>query len=250
METIEQRQERAQIVTAIGAMAAIALGGALVLLRGEIGVTNIALILALVVAVAAMSGGRLAGAVTGVAAAITYNFFHTQPYRSLRVDNAKDILTIVILGLAGVALGEVARRWEQSRVDVARSSGEVDRIVRVAELTVSGAPVSEVVARVESELVAAMNLAEARFDPGERAGATRPVLSHNGVVDEPLRTFVDGDFALPAEGVDLAVSFRSEPLGRLVLVPGPSPTGISRSQRRCAVVLADQLGCALAMASH
>ena len=54
-----------------------------------------------------------------------------------------------------------------------------------------------------------------------------------------------GGFALPAEGVAVPVVNEGRPLGRLVLVPRPG-TGTTRSQRRVAVALADQLALAAA----
>jgi len=250
MERIEERDAgKTQLVAAFGAITALLLAGLLVLVRSEIGATNVALLLGLVVAAAALSGGRTAGVVTGVVAAVSYNFFHTVPYRSLRIGDAKDVLTVAILAVAGVALGELSRRWDQTRVEADRSRGGIDRVVRVAEMAAEGVPPAQIEVQVEHELVELLSLDNARFEPGAHAGEIRAVLDHRGVVGERNRVFVDGEFTLPRDGADLAVTYGGHELGRLVLMPGDRLAGVSLAQRRCAVALADQLACSLARAT-
>ncbi|MCU1452922.1 MAG: Osmosensitive channel histidine kinaselike protein [Acidimicrobiales bacterium] len=228
-----------------GALAAIAAAGLLVALRDAIGTTNVALTLAVLVASVAAAGGRLPGAATGVAAAVSYNFFQTQPYRSLRISDRKDVLTVVLLAVVGLVVGELSRRWERSRWDASRSRVGLDRVVRVAELASAGSGMDELIHAVEAEVRQELHLGKARFELGRPAGEVRPVLDHHGVVQTPVRAYVDGEFALPDEGVDLAVTYRDHAFGRLVLSPHRH-VGVSLPQRRCAVALADQLGAALA----
>ena len=42
----------------------------------------------IVVVAAASIGGRVAGAVVAVIASISFNFFHTRPYLTVRIDDA------------------------------------------------------------------------------------------------------------------------------------------------------------------
>ena len=57
-------------------------------------------------------GGELrrprAGVTTSVVAALAFNFFHTQPYYSLRISDRFDIITTVLLAVVGLAVGEIA----------------------------------------------------------------------------------------------------------------------------------------------
>ena len=57
---------------------------------------------------AASFGGRAAGVTTSVVAALAFNFFHTQPYYSLRISDRFDIITTVLLVVVGLAVGEIA----------------------------------------------------------------------------------------------------------------------------------------------
>jgi K+-sensing histidine kinase KdpD len=68
--------------------------------RDSVGAANVAIVLAIVTVVAAAFAGRWAGACTAVSAAISYNFFHTRPYLSLRVSNREDLITVGLLVLS------------------------------------------------------------------------------------------------------------------------------------------------------
>lgn len=64
---------------------------------------NAALVMAvLTVAVALVDW--LAGITTSVAAALALNYFHTEPIHTLRVTDARDVLSITLLGLLGFAV--------------------------------------------------------------------------------------------------------------------------------------------------
>ena len=69
---------------------------------------NVALVLVLVVVLAAVGGGRTAGAVAAVSAALSFNFFHTVPYLTLEIDSADDVETTLLLLAVGLAVGQLA----------------------------------------------------------------------------------------------------------------------------------------------
>ena len=234
-----------QALAAAGALAATAVATALVTVRAPLGQANVALVLALVVAGAAASGGRLPGAVTGVAAAVSFNFFFTRPYNSLRIAALRDIVTVALLAVMGLVVGEVARRWGESRAEAEVAEAGLARVVRVANLAAAGASADDVLARVQLEIREELHLTDVAFLASGPDG-DRPELDHTGVVDAPERRFVAGGFTMPTEGLDLAVTYRGRSFGRLVLVPA-EPVGISRAEYRCAVALAEQLGAVLAV---
>jgi hypothetical protein len=70
-------------------------------------------------------------------------------------------------------------------------------------------------------------------------------LERNGSIDIPRHRFVRGEFALPAEGVEIPVLGRGRQFGRLVLTPEPD-VGVSIEERVVAIALSDQLGAVLA----
>src|SRR6478736_5406576 len=85
------------LVATLGGLGALALAALLTPLRETaFGNTNAALVLVVVVAAAASAGGRRAGAVTAIVAALSYNFLLTRPYLSLHVDDATDLMTVIL----------------------------------------------------------------------------------------------------------------------------------------------------------
>ncbi|MCU1355941.1 MAG: histidine kinase [Acidimicrobiales bacterium] len=242
---MQDPRARAEVWSAVGVLAALALAGMLASAAGDLGQVNVALLLVLLVAAIGAAGGRTPGAATGAVAACSYTFFHTEPVHSLRIEHPQDALTVALLALVGLVVGELARRWRESQRDATRSDTGLSRVFRVAELAASGVDIDTLVSAVEQEIRLELQLAEVRFDLGGLAGEDRAVLAHDGAVDEPVHVFLGDDFALPPAGVDLAVVYRGRDFGRLVLRPG-LPVGVAPEQRRCAVALADQLGAALA----
>ncbi|MBX3287323.1 MAG: PAS domain-containing sensor histidine kinase [Actinobacteria bacterium] len=240
----ERVPSESQALAAAGVLAALAVAAALVPMRASIGPANVALVLALVVTGVAASGGRLPGAVAGVSAAVSFNFFFTRPYLSLRIAAMRDVVTVALLAVMGLAVGEVARRWNDSRTEAEVAGTGLARVVRVANLAAAGAPAPEVLEHVQREIGEELHLLDVVLLPTDPDGA-RPLLDHAGVVDVQDRHYAPGGFTLPREGVDLAVTYRGRSFGRLVLVPA-EPVGITRAQYRCVVALAEQLGAVLA----
>ncbi|HKN39512.1 MAG TPA: DUF4118 domain-containing protein [Acidimicrobiia bacterium] len=64
---------------AVGGLGSVGAALALVGVRGELLNANVALILVVFVLLGAIVGGRSAGAVSALAAAIAFDFFHTKP---------------------------------------------------------------------------------------------------------------------------------------------------------------------------
>ena len=242
---MDDARARSEFFTAVGVIAVIGLGGLLATVDKGLGQVNVALILAIVVAAAAAGGGRMAGAASGAAAAVSYNFFHTEPRHSLRMDHPRDMVTVVLLAVIGVVVGELSRQRHRSRWVADRSDIGLNRVVRVSELARNGTDSETLVAAVEEEIRRELRLAEVRFELGGVAGQDRPLLDQRGIIVEPVHLFLDEGFAIPASGVDLGVSYRGREFGRLVLRP-QRPIGLPAEQLRCAVAIADQLAAALA----
>src|SRR5829696_5543501 len=143
---------------------AIALGAFLALFRSIFDATNAALVLMIVVVAVAAIGGRAAGIVTALAAAASFDFFHTEPYLSLAIDSRDDIETALLLLVAALLVGTIASwgRGAHRRAGTARS--EVKRIHRVAEAAVSGTAAADVIGVAQRELCELLSLHEARFE--------------------------------------------------------------------------------------
>ena len=178
-----------------------------------------------------------------LAAAISFNFFHTEPYRTLRIDDREDVITVVLIFVVGVAVGEVALLRQQERArSRARATGARD-IEGVIGLLAAGAPIEEIWRGIRDALVTELGLRDVAFRPGAPVGQA-PTIDRAGRL-HPLPThFARGGFELPP-GTCLPVAAGGRDLGCIILTPGPH-RGVTPEERRLAVALADVLAVALA----
>jgi K+-sensing histidine kinase KdpD len=235
------------IGVAVGIPAAVGVGALLALARDVFDQTEAALILMIVVVAVAALGGRAAGVITALAAVISFDFFHTQPYLSLAIDSRDDVETTILLLVAGVLVGTLASSGRRARHLASDARSEINRIHRVAEVAASGADVATVIRTAQDELRALLTLRVCRFEaiPFEDDDVRRPRLGRNGSIErQPMvrfaRTGHRAGFELPDQGVDLPVLARGLEIGRFVLIPSPGVPA-SLEERVVAVAIADQV---------
>jgi hypothetical protein len=240
VESAENRSAQVLWLALAGA-APIAVAAALVALRDVMLNANVALVLVFVVVLAAIGGGRAAGAVAAVSAALSFDFFHTVPYLTLQIDSGDDVETTLLLLGVGLAVGTLASmRTKPARPP--KTADEIRRIHRVAALgDHSRHTASEMIMVAQTELSELLELGSCRFEAFPFARSL-PRLERTGVIS--VMEFHDGGFALPPDGVELPVLGRGNVLGRFVLVPMPGTT-VTLEQRIVAVSIADHVGAAL-----
>ena len=238
------QREHAGIGIVIAVLAPILVAAAIVPFRDTVDNTNIALGLVLVVLLAALTGGRTAGAVAAVSTVLAFNFFHTEPYLSLTIANGDDILTTALLLPVGLLVGNVAGRARRSRFAADAALDQMHRVHRVAELTASGTEARIVLEQTQLELHELLGLSDEHFEAPPYDGIELPVIERSGAVSTDRHRYTLDGFELPRTGVALPVLARGRPVGRFVLVP-TAGTGVSLERRIVAVALADQAGAAL-----
>ena len=235
---------------ALGGMAPILVAAALVAVRGHVDNTNVVLVLALVVVAAGAGGGRVAGAIAGLTAAASFDFFHTRPYLSLLMHDADDVEMTFLLLVLGLVAGHSA--WKAGLAARRRDGGPggLDRVRRLARQVAEGVPSADVIAGARAELVDLFDLVDCQFEAApfdDRLDL--PALERNGVVDHRryrLQPAGDLEVELPAEGIALPVLSRGQIVGRFILDFHPS-AGATLEQRVVAIALADQVGASLAI---
>lgn len=240
METGPGERFGVGIVFAPAAMLAAA---ALVPARATLGGANVALILVLFVVAAAAVAGRLAGAVTALCAAVSFNFFHTRPYNTLRVNDTKDVLTIILIVVVGIAVGAlgVARnRQSDTRRSHLRSMHLMEDVTAMVNL---GRSADEVWPVARQGLIELLGLHDAVLEV-PASDDDLPAVEHDGRVDTLHKVFVRDGFAFPPSGIGLPLCADSVPFGRIVLHGDPQH-GITREQRRAAVAIADAFALSL-----
>jgi uncharacterized protein DUF4118 len=98
---------------AAGPFVAIVLGAALTPLRGLTPASNLAFAFVAVTIVVAELGGGVAGLATAAASALSLDFFLTQPYLRLSIEDKHDVIAFVglsVCGLIAAALGAQRER--------------------------------------------------------------------------------------------------------------------------------------------
>ncbi len=228
----------------VAAIGPIIVGCALVSVRDHMASANSALIFVIVVVLAAALGGRWAGVTAAIVSGISFDFFLTRPYGSLTIDKTDDIIATILLLVVGLIVGEIVvwahRGYRQSR----RGQDEITRLHRVAEQAAAGASTHDMLESVRTELSQLLALRSCEFEQPP-FGIPLPKMERNGVIDVAHRRILRGEFALPAEGVEIPVLGRGRQLGRLVLEPDPD-VGVSIEERVVAIAISDQLGAVLA----
>jgi Domain of unknown function (DUF4118) len=233
------------IAYALGGLLPIAIAAAMVGVRGEMDTTNVALVLVLVVVGTAAFSGRGPAALSALVTAISYEFFFTKPFESLRISSADDVETTLILLAIGLAVGQLAVHARRTRSDARRGRDEITSMRRMAELVAAGASSKDLIDTAVTELTRLLSLLGCRFE-ATATGPTLPVLERSGRIESPYRRVgPDGELALPPLGVRLPVVGDGHQVGSIVLEPDPD-IGVTLEARVVAVALADQLGAALA----
>jgi Domain of unknown function (DUF4118) len=244
-DQIRADEGRTAVAYAIGGLVPIVVAAAMVGVRGELAATNVALVLVLIIVGTAAFGGRGPAAVSAVISALSYEFFFTRPYNSLRINDANDVETTLILLAIGLAVGQLAVHARRTREGASRSRDEIASMRRMAERVAAGASPSELTQLAVTELTELLSLVSCRFE-NSPTDPDLPILERNGRIETPYRRVgADGELALPPTGVRLPVVGDGQTVGSLVAMPDPN-VGVTLEARVVAVALADQLGAALA----
>jgi len=238
--------DNALVGMAIGLLGPIVVAAVLVPVRGHIDNTNLALILVLVVVIAAIVGGRRAGAVAAISATLAFDFFLARPYLSMNIESSDDTETVLILLGVGLLVGQVASRGRRSQRERERAADAISRVHRVADVVARGEPIDDVVALVTREVRELLSLHDCwlEFPPFVYV---MPRLERGGTIAQSEHRWFEDGVALSEDGVELPVLEQGTAVARLVLIGNPD-VAVTIEERVVAVALADQLGAALALA--
>jgi K+-sensing histidine kinase KdpD len=130
--------------TVIGALGGLALGFMLIPLRSLTSASNLAFVFMAFTIVIAELGGRSAALVTAVVSAITLNFFLTEPYLSLQINKADDVVAFGALAVCGLIAAAFGRRREQMSELAQRAGDELEVLDKLVARLRAGAPLNEV----------------------------------------------------------------------------------------------------------
>ncbi len=161
-----RRSLRALLAVGVSVLAV----AALVPLRDHVRNTNLALVLVIVVLAAAAIGGRLVGVVVGIAVAIAFDFFLTEPFESFAIARPDDVQTTVLLAAVGLIGGELVERARRSEAEADARRREVEQFQRRAELAAWGEPPGRLISRGAGGARRAAGASGRDLPPGPGAG--------------------------------------------------------------------------------
>lgn len=185
--------------------------------------TELLLYLALVIGVAVI-GGRVAATVAAVSSALTVNYFFVQPRYTLAIDDADDVIALVVFVAVGLIVGALVDRIAAQAVEANRTRAEAAILARSAALLAAD---PEPVDRLVAALIEAFGLTGARLVEHVPDGDDE-VVAAAGEVVAPEYTIEAG----PAAGG-----------GHRSLVVGGRP--LTADDQRVLAALGGQLGVAI-----
>jgi hypothetical protein len=154
-----------------------------------------------------------------LAAALSFDFFFTQPYNSLKINNAADIETTILLLVVGLIIGEIAVRADRIRFAVAGNRRDLSRLHRVARLAADGENVDDMISAVSAELTATLGLHDCIYERPPFHGDYPTLKPTGALTGHGLRYFTHDGYELPREGVELPLVVHDQTVGRFVLLP-------------------------------
>ena len=189
-------------------------------MRGDVGSTIVGVTLAIIVTVAALVG-RTAAIATAVAAAVTFNFFHTEPYHSLRIREPGDVAIVaLLLGLGFLVSDVTAVRRRRERFARQHSIAH-EAAAGVNAVLGADRPIVDVWPTLASSLLDELSFATCRFVPG--AAIELSIIADSPSHDAPDRAI----FVLPAAGAAVPIRREGRTVGHLVLTPQAGHTSLT-----------------------
>lgn len=240
---------------AIGAFVASLLIGLLVEpFRDSIGLENVVICYLLVVVAAAGIGGRAAGIVAALSAALAYDFFLTTPYHTLVIDTLAQAITVALLVVTGLVVS-IGGRGRRRSAAVAQAHAVAIRLLhQVTETAAAGDTAVDRVAAdglhrlLDARRVSILRRSPEGFAVAVDVGETNlPIdlealthLDREGRIPPGHHRVLDGTMVLPHEGVALDLVARQQPVGYLVIIPGRDVPA-DRTTRLAVAAMANQL---------
>jgi Domain of unknown function (DUF4118) len=229
------------MVAAVVAPMATAL--ALIPWRQRLDTADNALFLVVVIVAVATTGRRAAAAVAALVSALSFDFFLTRPYYSLRITREQDLITEILLLTVGLVVGELAARGRRHRDAAWQGRHQVALLHAITELAATGREPQVVVAMAATELRELLFLRDCQFTTHDPNGAAR--VTPEGEVRVGSDGWPIDHLGLPTKSVDLPVRSGGWLLGHFLLTPTPGRP-VPSDRLLVAVAIADQVGAALA----
>lgn len=220
-----------RLLVVVGPLVVVAIAWASSTMRDSMAIADVALVMAAGTVATALVSWK-AGLVTSVAAALSLNYFHTEPVHSLRITETADVLAVVLLAVIGITVSAASalrvRAFAHEHVAAKAAEGR-------SLLATAGAvnrPVDVVWAEVVRSACAGLSLVECRIEP---AGAS----SLPSIARQRQDLGGPSTFVLPESGAVL--SFRDPRHPAQVVLTPRAGMGALELDRSVVMAFVDQL---------
>jgi hypothetical protein len=200
--------------------------------RGTVGLENVALGYLLVVVVAAAVGGRAAGLTAALSAALSYDFFLTTPYHTLRIDSLSQVITVALLFGTGLVASLAGRARRRQTVAADTQAGIIRLLYTITRAAAAGEDTDRLAAEGISALLDARRVVIRRGHPDDEVVAD--VGEPGAPLDADGLTRLDADghildgrrrpprgpavrWVRPSRGAVLELVQHRQPVGRLIV---------------------------------
>jgi Domain of unknown function (DUF4118) len=218
---------------AAGFVASLLIGAVIEPFRSTVGLENVALGYLLVVVVAAAVGGRAAGLISALSAALSYDFFLTTPYHSLRIDSVAQVITVALLFGTGLVASLAGRARRRQTVEADTQAGMIRLLNTVTRAAAAGENSDQLAAEGSYTLLDARRVMIRRGDPDHEVvvadiGEPEAPLDLDTLTQlDPEGHILDGRlrpptgpavrWVRPSQGAVLQLVRHRQPVGRLIV---------------------------------
>jgi len=206
---LERQEDESLIYLGTGGLAAMLLGVVLVPLRDVTSASNFAFpFMALTMAVAQL-GGRRSAVVTALVSVLSWDFFLTRPYLTLRIASKHEIISFVGLAACGLVAAAFGSRSRRKAVDLGATRAHLDLLHETVGLLEEPGAIEEIVSKVleaarASLPIASLAVRDARGGLIAVAGKEPgQVHAEPALRDERLLIERESRRLLPAQGLPL-----------------------------------------------
>jgi two-component system, OmpR family, sensor histidine kinase KdpD len=191
----------------------------------------------LAVVVASAVGGAWSGIAAAAVSLVGLNYYFTEPFHTLRVDKAADVVALLIFLLVAVVVGALFARAVADRERAERQEEELRMVNRVATSLLSTELSASTIGECAAMIAARLGLRSCTIDVRDP-----PELS----ASVGVATVSGGASAEPSDGhvLDVPIGSEGSSLGMLIATR-PQETPFTVADRRLLQALAGLLGLAL-----
>jgi K+-sensing histidine kinase KdpD len=224
--------------------------------RSSIGLENVTIVYLTVVVIAGAVGGRSAGLVAAISAALSYDFFFTTPFHTLRIDSSDQVVTVLLLLAAGLGSSVAGRASRRAGIRAEEEAAAIRTLHAVSRAAAMGQRPDSVAVERLRELLDARAVQVVRDgEHGDRVVAAAgeavgeldlgslPHLDDEGRLPSGHLRSVGGTLVLPAEGAVVDLVKGRTRVGSLVVIPRPDRP-IQRATRMAIAAAAHELALA------